>query len=50
MPNLTYRKVEARIRAALKAGESIRRVADKFDVNASTVQRIKRPFDTATAA
>jgi Homeodomain-like domain len=39
--------VEARISAALKAGESIRKVADKFGVNASTVQRVKHPFVSA---
>jgi DNA invertase Pin-like site-specific DNA recombinase len=37
----------ARILAALKAGETIRGVADKFDVNPSTVQRIKHPFVVA---
>ena len=36
-----------RIVAALKAGETIRGVADKFDVNPSTVQRIKHPFVVA---
>ena len=38
------RQLEERILAALKAGETIRGVADKFDVNPSTVQRIKHPF------
>ena len=33
--------------ADLKAGETIRGVADKFDVNPSTVQRIKHPFVVA---
>ena len=33
--------------ATLKAGETIRGVADKFDVNPSTVQRIKNPFVVA---
>jgi DNA invertase Pin-like site-specific DNA recombinase len=37
-------EVEQRIREALKAGETIRGVADKFGVNPSTVQRIKSPF------
>jgi len=37
-------QLEERILAALKAGETIRGVADKFDVNPSTVQRIKHPF------
>jgi DNA invertase Pin-like site-specific DNA recombinase len=41
--------LEARILAALKAGESVRGVAAKFDVNPSTVQRIKIPFDAAAA-
>ena len=41
------RKLEERIVAALKAGETIRGVADKFDVNPSTVQRIKHPFVVA---
>jgi DNA-binding NarL/FixJ family response regulator len=36
--------LEARILAALKAGKTIRGVADKFNVNPSTVQRIKHPF------
>jgi len=38
------RQLEERILAALKAGETIRGVADKFDVNPSTVQRIQTPF------
>jgi DNA invertase Pin-like site-specific DNA recombinase len=37
-------EVETRILAALKAGESIRRVAAKFSINPSTVQRVARPF------
>jgi len=41
------RQLEERILAALKAGETIRGVADKFDVNPSTVQRIKHPFVVA---
>ena len=41
------RQLEERIVAALKAGETIRGVADKFDVNPSTVQRIKHPFVVA---
>ena len=40
-------QLEERILAALKAGETIRGVADKFDVNPSTVQRIKHPFAVA---
>jgi DNA invertase Pin-like site-specific DNA recombinase len=40
-------QLEERILAALKAGEAIRGVADKFDVNPSTVQRIKHPFVVA---
>ena len=40
-------QLEERIVAALKAGETIRGVADKFDVNPSTVQRIKHPFVAA---
>jgi DNA invertase Pin-like site-specific DNA recombinase len=44
------REVETRILAALNAGESIRRVAAKFSVNPSTVQRISRPFADANAA
>ena len=40
-------RLEERILAALKAGETIRGVADKFDVNPSTVQRIKHPFVVA---
>ena len=41
------RQLEERILAALKAGETIRGVADRFDVNPSTVQRIKHPFVAA---
>jgi DNA invertase Pin-like site-specific DNA recombinase len=41
------KKLGRRILAALKAGETIRGVADKFDVNPSTVQRIKHPFVAA---
>ena len=37
-------ELERRIREALKAGETIRGIAAKFDVNPSTVQRIKSPF------
>jgi transposase-like protein len=37
------RRAKERILAALKAGETIRGVADKFDVNPSTVQRLKHP-------
>ena len=40
-------QLEERILAALKAGKTIRGVADKFDVNPSTVQRIKHPFVVA---
>jgi len=40
-------QLEERILAALKAGETVRGVADKFDVNPSTVQRIKHPFVVA---
>ena len=40
-------QLKERILAALKAGETIRGVADKFDVNPSTVQRIKHPFVVA---
>jgi hypothetical protein len=43
-------ELETRILAALKAGESIRRVAAKFEVNPSTVQRVARPFDASAAA
>ena len=39
--------LEQRIRDALKAGETIRGVAAKFNVNPSTVQRIKSPFVAA---
>ena len=41
--------LEARILAAVKAGESVRGVASKFNVNPSTVQRIKSPFVAAAA-
>ncbi len=40
-------QLEERILAALNAGETIRGVAEKFDVNPSTVQRIKHPFVVA---
>ncbi len=43
------RDLEARILAALKAGGSIRTVADKFGINPSTVQRIKSPLGGAAA-
>jgi len=39
--------LEQRIRDALKAGETIRGIAAKFNVNPSTVQRIKSPFVAA---
>jgi len=39
---------EQRIREALKAGETIRGAAERFNVNPSTVQRVnKRPFEAA---
>jgi DNA invertase Pin-like site-specific DNA recombinase len=41
--------LERRIIAALKAGETIRGTAEKFNVNPSTVQRIKHPFDAVAA-
>jgi DNA invertase Pin-like site-specific DNA recombinase len=41
--------LETRILAALKAGGTVRGVADRFGVNPSTVQRIKHPFDAAAA-
>jgi DNA invertase Pin-like site-specific DNA recombinase len=41
-------EIETQILAALKAGESIRKVAKRFDVNPSTVQRINNhPFAEA---
>jgi DNA invertase Pin-like site-specific DNA recombinase len=42
--------VEQRILAALKAGKSIRKTAEHFGVDPSTVQRIKRPFAVSAAA
>jgi transposase len=43
--------IEARISAALKArkdtGDSVRKIAARFGVDASTAQRISRPFDAA---
>jgi DNA invertase Pin-like site-specific DNA recombinase len=42
--------VEQRILTALKAGKSIRKTAEECGVNASTVQRVKRPFDGASVA
>jgi DNA invertase Pin-like site-specific DNA recombinase len=44
---------EARILAALKArketGDSVRKIATRFGVDPSTVQRISRPFESAAA-
>jgi len=40
-------ELEQRIRDALKAGATIRGTAAKFNVNPSTVQRIKSPFGVA---
>ena len=44
--------LEKRILDALKArnrtGEGVRKIAERFGVNPSTVQRISRPFDVAT--
>jgi DNA invertase Pin-like site-specific DNA recombinase len=45
--------LEKRIQAALKAPnrtEGVRKIAERFGVNPSTVQRISRPFDGAGAA
>jgi DNA invertase Pin-like site-specific DNA recombinase len=42
-------ELEQRILDALKAGSSVRKTAAKFNVDPSTVQRIKRPFDVAAA-
>jgi DNA invertase Pin-like site-specific DNA recombinase len=42
-------ELETRILEALKAGGTVRGVADKFKLNPSTVQRIKHPFDAAAA-
>jgi DNA invertase Pin-like site-specific DNA recombinase len=45
--------LEKRILAALKAPgrtEGVRRIAARFGVNPSTVQRIGRPFDASVAA
>jgi len=44
--------LEKRIQAALnKPGrtEGVRKIAERFGVNPSTVQRISRPFDEASA-
>jgi DNA invertase Pin-like site-specific DNA recombinase len=46
-------ELEARILAALKAPgrtEGVRKIAKRFGVDPSTVQRISRPFDGASAA
>jgi DNA invertase Pin-like site-specific DNA recombinase len=43
-------ELETRIRAALKAGESVRRVAATFKVNPSTVQRVAHPFGASATA
>jgi DNA invertase Pin-like site-specific DNA recombinase len=46
--------LERQIRAALKdrkhSGEGVRKIAKRFGVNPSTVQRISRPFDGAATA
>jgi DNA-binding MarR family transcriptional regulator len=46
--------MEARILTALKArkdtGDSVRRIAARFGIDPSTVQRISRPFDASAAA
>ena len=46
--------MEARVLAALKArkdtGDSVRKIAARFGIDPSTVQRISRPFDASTAA
>jgi hypothetical protein len=46
--------IEQRIHAALKArketGDSVRKIAARFGIDPSTVQRISRPFDASTAA
>ncbi len=42
-------ELEQRILAALRAGETIRGAAEKFNVNPSTVQRLKHPFDAVAA-
>jgi hypothetical protein len=43
-------KLAERIRTALAGSMSVRKMAAKFDVNPSTVQRISRPFDGAEGA
>ena len=46
-------ELEERILAALKAPdrtEGVRKIAARFGVDPSTVQRISRPFDGASAA
>jgi DNA invertase Pin-like site-specific DNA recombinase len=42
-------ELEQRILTALRAGETIRGAAEKFNVNPSTVQRLKHPFDDVAA-
>ena len=42
-------ELEQRILVALRAGETIRGAAEKFNVNPSTVQRLKNPFDAVAA-
>jgi hypothetical protein len=41
--------METRILEALK-GSSVRKVAERFSINPSTVQRIKSPLGVSTAA
>jgi hypothetical protein len=45
-------ELEERIRKALKqpGRPDVRKIAERFGVNPGTVQRISRPFESATAA
>ena len=40
-------KASAALKARKDTGDSVRKIAARFGVDASTVQRISRPFDAA---
>jgi len=48
--NLTFNKDHVSTMDGLNTGDSVRRIAARFGIDPSTVQRISRPFDASTAA
>jgi DNA invertase Pin-like site-specific DNA recombinase len=42
------RRILEALRARKETGDSVRKIAARFDINPSTVQRISRPFDGAS--